>query len=379
MAKNPFVPAEAVPQYLKLIVSGDTDAGKTHFGLTAPRPCIVDMEGNATLFKGRSFTKLVDGKEVQVPFDFSILTTRSFADTSGAVDFLLNNPKDREKAGETLVIDNLSLLWEALQEAYSTRLERKIADGSSNRADADELQFGDWRTLKKPWKTIMRKLFNLPMHVILLSRIDDEYEVVGGVPRLTGRKKLDAEKKTKFFGTLHLHLDVDDDNIRTGTVIRDKWGAFQHGQKLNSPNFWTFEPLLASAPPPGVQAPEMEDEEEIAKRDSESFDDDRSKEIAKKESIGSITKAGRVLFSSFAERGRDAYNELLLKAQGDNKADTLSDLSAETLASLLDELRKLHISLKQSALTTSPPAQKPAPATPPTPRRGKKATEDLEL
>ena len=34
--KSPFTPAKRVKQYLKLVVSGDTDAGKTHFGLTAP-------------------------------------------------------------------------------------------------------------------------------------------------------------------------------------------------------------------------------------------------------------------------------------------------------------------------------------------------------
>ncbi|MBU2177739.1 MAG: ATP-binding protein [Gammaproteobacteria bacterium] len=344
-----------MPQYLKMIVSGDTDAGKTHFGLTAPRPCIVDMEGNAALFKGRSYKKGPEESAIDVPFDFSILTTRSFADTMAAVNFLLDNPKDRAKAGDTLVIDNLSLLWEALQEAYQVRIERKIASGASNRTDAEELQFSDWRLLKKPWKELMRKLFNLPMHVILLARIDDEYVVEGGTPRLTGRKKLDAEKKTKFFGTLHLHLDVDEEGVRTGAIIRDKWGIFQHGQQLDAPNFWTFESLLSRAPSEEDKAPELEDDEEVAERDSESFDDKQSQEVAKKALVSNISKAGKVLFSSYAERGREAYNELVISAQGDNKANSLSEMTVKALTTLLDELRQLHLKLKRDSAPPQPP------------------------
>jgi len=370
MAKNPFVPAATEPQFLKLIVSGDTDAGKTHFGLTAPKPCIIDMEGNATLFKGRSYTRTVNGKETTIPFDFRILTTRSFGDTNGAVDFLLNNPAERAESGETLVVDNLSLLWEALQEAYQIRIERKIAEGLTNRTEADELQFGDWRTLKKPWKSLMRKLFNLPMHVILLSRIDDEYEVVGGSPRLTGRKKLDAEKKTKFFGTLHLHLDVDDSGVRTGTIIRDKWGIYQHGQQIEAPNFWTFEPLLQQTPPPD-RSPQMENEEEVAERDAESFDDARSREVEKKKLIERILQAGKVLFSTFGERGRDAYNECLVQAQGEAKANNLSEISAIELSDILTELNRLRTSLKNAALTTGTPPSKAG--------RKSKKTEDLDI
>ena len=351
--KSPFTPAKRVKQYLKLVVSGDTDAGKTHFGLTAPSPYIIDMEGNASLFSGRSYHRKVteetshrriDRDTAEVPFDFHILETRSFRETEKAVDYMLANPDPNG----TLVVDNGSLLWEACQEGYITKLERKVNDGRSNREDPDELQFGDWRHIKRPWKDLMRKLFNLPMHVILLCRIEDDIKVIDGKP-VTQGKKLDTEKRTKYFGTIHLHLEVSDDGNRTGIVIRDKWGVYNHGDTIENPTFWTFESLLAHAPNNGEQ-PQQESDEELAEKDGESFDNERDDLKEKTLVIAKITKAGKVMFSTFGQRGREAYNEKIESIQKDG---TLKELPLDTLNTTLDELYTTHGELKATAPSNS--------------------------
>lgn len=342
-SKSPFTSAKRVKQYLKLVVSGDTDAGKTHFGLTAPSPGIIDMEGNASLFVGREFTTTIDGKEETRPFDFEIMETRSFRDTSKAVDFLLANP---DCGLETLVVDNASLLWEACQEGYISKVERKAREGGGGREDA-ELQFGDWRILKRPWKDLMRKLFNLPMHVIFLCRISEEYKVVNGVPTLTG-KKLDTEKRTKYFGTVHLHLEVSDDGKRTGFIMRDKWGIYNYGDIIDNPSFWTFESLLSHAPESQGDAPQQESDDDVAEKDGESFDTESSDQKERVKVIAMITKAGKVMFNDFAARGREAYNLKIEESQGNG---TLKELPLGTLNNLLSDLRILHTELKDTAPT----------------------------
>jgi len=224
MKKNLFIKASAKRKHLKIYLYGDSGVGKTYFSLTFPKVAIIDLEGGTDFFSDR--------------FKFHVLDTKSFAEVLEAVNFL----EKGEHNFKTLVIDPVTIIWSALQEG---RLEFKITnlDKAVSGEEKFFFTYKDWGQLKRFYSLLMTKLVNLPMNVILTSRLKDEYEIHGHEMTKIGVKP-EAEKSTPYVTDIRFRLEVDGTGKRVAIFEKDRTGHFDRGTRIQDPSYTTFRPLV---------------------------------------------------------------------------------------------------------------------------------------
>lgn len=187
MAKNgnPFSPAALVQKKLKVLAYGQSGTGKTRLALTFPGPiAVIDTEGG---------TELYGGREGIQPFD--VIRTKSYEEVMAALDFI---EADGGKTYQTVVIDPITVLWQVLIESASRVRSLTTADGAlSNRG---------WGLVKNRVNALYVRLVNLPVHVVVTSRLKDEYAKKDGELIKVGVKP-DAEKSTDYLFDVVLRLD----------------------------------------------------------------------------------------------------------------------------------------------------------------------------
>ena len=225
--ENPFKPAADTALYIKAFLFGDTGSGKTHFGLNAPgKVAMIDTEGGSTFFKG------------VVP-DFDVLSTKSFKDVIGALDYIEATPGSYG----TVIIDPISVVYETLQDAA---LKARVARNSrANKPTEDvELEIRDWGTIKRNLKTLMNRLANARCHVIVIAREKDDSVLKGGELIKNGVKP-DAEKSTAYYFDVVLHTAIKGEaRIFTVRKARGVLGkALPLGSQYTDP---TFESLFGA-------------------------------------------------------------------------------------------------------------------------------------
>lgn len=186
-----FTKAKKVKRYVKVALWGDKKSGKTRFGLSFPKPCVIDTERGTLLYADK--------------YDFAVKDANRWQELLQALDAL-------EKGGheyETLVIDSLTIFWQDLIDVQIEYVK--------NRRGNEVLSTGDWGTIKRRWKSFINRLVDLNMHVVLVMREKDEY--VNETDARTGEEKSkktgehlpDAEKSTGYVFDFILHLITEED------------------------------------------------------------------------------------------------------------------------------------------------------------------------
>ncbi len=148
----PFVKARTQKKRLKLFVWGDSGVGKTTLALQFPAPVVIDMEGGTDLYGDR--------------YDFDVLRAATADQVMEAVDWLLANRHDYR----TVVIDPVSVYWDALQRKWSDIFLRRNKTSKGYKFEFYDLQARDWMTVKAEFKEFIRKLIALDMNVIVTAR-----------------------------------------------------------------------------------------------------------------------------------------------------------------------------------------------------------------
>jgi hypothetical protein len=94
---------------------------------------------------------------------------------------------------KTIVIDPITVIWSALQDG---RLEFKTKnlDKAVSGEEKTFFSYQDWGQIKRFYSMLMTKLVNLPMHVVMIGRQKDEYEIKGNETRSgqNGIRKIDS-------------------------------------------------------------------------------------------------------------------------------------------------------------------------------------------
>jgi hypothetical protein len=315
-----FTKAGEVKKHLKVCVYGSPGAGKTHFALTFPKPAVIDLEHGSDLLADR--------------FDFEVLHTKSCSEVMGAVEAISQNPE----SFETLIIDPISVIWEGLQDAFVEDLEQKIQAGRSRRTDA-ELQFQDWKSIKRPYRRLMTCLLNIPVNVVLCGRLASEYEMKNGELIKTGMK-MEAEKSTPYAPDLLVRLEVQRGK-RVGIVEKDRSGMFD-GQTIESPSFETFKPILDRMN--GTELVVFEDDDEVTRKDAGLFKNPQVEAMKQ-----TVIQAQEALSRDFGEEGQTAFQSVL-EAYG---VEEVSGLADEQIVVVITDLRQgykeLQNQMKRSA------------------------------
>ncbi|MFH1634611.1 MAG: ATP-binding protein, partial [Chloroflexota bacterium] len=259
MVKNPFVKASTKKKHLKISLYGGPGVGKTFFALGFPKPAVIDLEGGTDFYGDR--------------FDFSVLDTKSFAEILDAVNFLGTGQHDFQ----TLVIDPITVVWSALQDG---RLEFKAKDINKAVSGAEKTIFnvGDWGQIKRFYSMLMTKLVNLPMHVIMVGRMKDEYDGNGNEMVKKG-VKMDAEKSTPYLPDIVFRLEVDKGK-RVAIFEKDRSDHFPVGSRHEGLSYESFRPLVDQANKGQHQATHQ-GEDDAARKDAEFFQQQEHSQASK--------------------------------------------------------------------------------------------------
>jgi len=207
---TPFRTASQHGRRLKLLLWGDSGAGKTTLALRFPGCVVIDLEGGTELYGGA--------------FQFDVLKATTADELMAAVDWLLTHPHEYR----TLVIDPITVYWDALQAKWGRIFLQRNKGGKGHHGEFYELQPRDWTTLKAEFKELVRKLIALDMNVIVTARQKAQY-ADSGFMRVIG-ETFDGEKSLPYLFDTILHLTRDADGRFMAANMKDRSNTLPVGK-----------------------------------------------------------------------------------------------------------------------------------------------------
>ncbi|MGC8732825.1 MAG: ATP-binding protein [Halothiobacillaceae bacterium] len=208
--KSPFQKARSLDRRLKLFLWGDSGVGKTTLSLQFPKPVVIDLEGGTDLY-GESF-------------DFDVLRASTADEVMGAVEWLLTHPHSYR----TLVIDPITVYWDALQKKWSDIFLRRNKGSKGYKFEFYDLQPRDWMTVKAEFKDLIRKLIALDMNVIVTARQKVQY-TDGAFMKAIG-ETFDGEKSLPYLFDTIVRLYRDDKGRFLGECLKDRSNRLPPGE-----------------------------------------------------------------------------------------------------------------------------------------------------
>lgn len=213
--KSPFQAATPVAKKLKICFFGPSGSGKTLAALSFPRVALIDAEGGSDLYAGRPGIAA-----------FSVLRSKSIPDLREAISYIR---ADGGKTFDTLVIDPITVFYDVQKEA------------TARAAKGGDMGFREWSRVNGAMKGIYTELYNLPVHVVVVSREATEYETVNGELRKTGMKA-DADKALPYTFDFVLRFSPD----HSATVIKSRGAEMGEGQRIKTVNWHAFAAMAAA-------------------------------------------------------------------------------------------------------------------------------------
>jgi len=200
--KSPFQKATMLSKRLKLFLWGDSGVGKTTLALQFPKPVVIDMEGGADLYGDA--------------FEFEVLRATTADEVMEAVDWLLQHRHEHR----TLVIDPITIYWDALQKKWSDIFLKRNKGSKGYRYEFYDLQPRDWMTIKAEFKELIRKLIALDMNVIVTAREKTRYKE--GSFMVAVGETFDGEKSLPYLFDTIVRLWKDPQGRFMGTCLKDR-------------------------------------------------------------------------------------------------------------------------------------------------------------
>jgi hypothetical protein len=207
--KSLFQKATPVARRLKILLYGGSGSGKTLAALSFPRPVVIDAESGTDLYRGRP----------GIP-EFYVMATKSVNDLESAIAEIA---QDNGRSFDTLVIDPITVFYDVLKEV--------VARGEKT----GEMNPRAWNKVNGRMNGIYNRLTNLPVHVIVISRLAIEYEGEGLNLRKVGQKP-DVDKKIAYAFDFVVRMNPD----RTGLVEKSRGVMLPEGNVLKTVNYSTF-------------------------------------------------------------------------------------------------------------------------------------------
>lgn len=208
--ESPFRKAEKIDKRLKVFLWGPSGAGKTVLALHFPKPAVIDLERGTECYGDQ--------------FKFEVLPVTTADELEASIDWLLVHPHDYR----TLVIDPITVYWEALQKKWSDIFLRRNKGGKGFKFEFYDTQPRDWNTIKAELKETIRKLLALDMNVIVTARSKVLYEE-GAFMKSIG-ETFDGEKSLPYLFDVVLRQWQSPDGKFFAETIKDRTNKLPKGQ-----------------------------------------------------------------------------------------------------------------------------------------------------
>ncbi len=225
-AKQFFSKATTKQAKMKLGIYGDTGSGKTYTALEIAsklgKIAVIDTEHSSDFYS--------------VKYDFDVIHTRSL---KTVLDIL--NSGELSNYG-VLIVDSITHLWEDAQDSYLKALETSPKPRDRERAKNGQLEFQDWKYIKRPYKHMIAKLLALPMHVIICGRQGMEYKMEAGQLSVVG-VKMKAESETPYEPAVLIRMELKNGK-NVASVEKDRSNTIM-GKTFEYPTFEMIKPILA--------------------------------------------------------------------------------------------------------------------------------------
>lgn len=138
--------------HLKILVWGEYKVGKTTFAMQLPKACIVDLEKGSLQYQ----------KKMGVP---------GFVPKNGDFEGIYHSCVDAVKQGfETIIIDQLSTLYEWHLKRWSDLLLQNEPKSKGNKRDYYNFQPSDYGHIKRTWRDYIQSLLNLDANIVGIAR-----------------------------------------------------------------------------------------------------------------------------------------------------------------------------------------------------------------
>ena len=207
---TPFQTARSRDKRLKLLLWGDSGAGKTTLALKFSKPVVIDLEGGADLYGNT--------------FDFDVLRASTADEAMEAARWLLTH----EHGYRTLVIDPITVYWDALQKKWSTIFLRRNKGSKGYKFEFYDLQPRDWMTIKAEFKDFVRTLIALDMNVIVTARQKVQYADSGFMKAIG--TTFDGEKSLPYLFDTIVRLYRNEKGQFLGECLKDRSNKLPAGE-----------------------------------------------------------------------------------------------------------------------------------------------------
>lgn len=238
---NFFLPAENTKPYFKAALEGFAGSGKTYTAALIARGLHqrIKSKKSVIIFDTEKSAKFLKPIFAEAKIKVLVRESRSLADLKETMKRM------EEGAGDILIIDSISHIWENFLEAYKQKTHHTF------------LQFQDWGIIKPTWKQEFSDPFvNDPFHIIMCGRAGYEYENEIN-PETHKREiyksgvKMKVEGETAYEPDLLLLMERFEEVIgkdekkvwREATVLKDR-AALLDGKTFKNPSYEDFAPTV---------------------------------------------------------------------------------------------------------------------------------------
>lgn len=197
----------------KILIYGSSGTGKTTFSLLASKylkVALIDCEKGSIHYS---------------KYNFDVEQVKNYMGFKKAVTYIYNNSKEYD----VLIIDSLSDFWVFVQQEW-----KKYFQGNKKNYD---IQPKDWVTMRDDYRTILRLIISLDIHVICCCHETILYKDKGFMIPIG--YKPDAEKGTNYLFDTTMRFFLEDRKYYC-CIEKDKTGGVEQ-QKINDPFEFTEE------------------------------------------------------------------------------------------------------------------------------------------
>ncbi len=228
-----FAKPEVGKAHAKVMVYGGAGVGKTHFGLTFPKPAVIDTEGGTAFFAGRTDNGLSG--------DWTVANERGYRAVLG----LLEGIESGEVACDSIALDSATSIYTVLSLGLSNDGEKQLSPQ-------------DWGKLKARFKAVLDFMYDsLPKHICITAQEKPEYaregETVRG--RVVQRNELvtigyipDVDKKAEYACDFVFRITVEGegkDAVRWFECVKSRHVKFVKGTRYRDLSFASFKDIVA--------------------------------------------------------------------------------------------------------------------------------------